>query len=228
MNTEKFTGKAEAYAKARPSYPEAAIDYIASLIPKNAVIADIGAGTGKFTVLLAQRGYRVFAVEPNADMRIQLAVTLSPYSNATIVDGSAETTTLLDKSVDVVTCAQALHWFDPDTFRAECRRISKNDAFVITVYNDTPGNNGILHIKLSTDAFYENPTLQEFPNPIHYTRENWLTFMTSHSNSPLPTDASYAVHMQEMNEVFDREQIDGLLCREVVTKVYSEVLSGAT
>ena len=48
--------------------------YIASLMPSDAVVADIGAGTGKFTVPLAQAGFEVLAVEPDADMRGELAV----------------------------------------------------------------------------------------------------------------------------------------------------------
>lgn len=56
MNTELFSGKAEIYAKTRPGYPDDAMDYISSLIPTGAVVADIGAGTGKFTSLLARYG----------------------------------------------------------------------------------------------------------------------------------------------------------------------------
>jgi len=222
MNTEIFTGKAEAYAKARPGYPDEAIEYIKSLVPPNAVIADVGAGTGKFTELLANSSYTVFAVEPNADMREQLAVTLTPFSNAKIVDGSAEATTLPDRSVDVITCAQALHWFDPNAFWAECRRIGKPDSIVIAIYNNTPGGSSITHSKLSTDVFFSNPIVREFPNPMFYTWENWLTYMTSHSHDPLPSDPNYTEHIAEMNAIFVREQVDGLIRRDVITKVYSE------
>ena len=96
MNTEVFTGKARAYANARPSYPDDAIRYIHEIIPKGAVIAEIGAGTGKFTELLARYGYEIYAVEPNEDMRKQLAVTLALLPNAKIISGTAEATTLLD------------------------------------------------------------------------------------------------------------------------------------
>lgn len=222
MNTEKFTGKAEVYAKARPGYPGAAIDYVCSLVPSGAIFVDIGAGTGKFTQLLAAHGYTVFAVEPNADMREQLAVTLAPYPNAKIVDGSAEATTLTDQSVDVITCAQALHWFDPDVFRTECRRIGKPGCLVIAIYNNTPGGSSIKHSKQATDVFYTNPTIREFPNPMFYTRENWLAYMTSHSHDPLPSDPGYAAHIAEVNATFDRENVDGLIRRDVVTIVYSE------
>ena len=222
MNTDLFTGKAEAYAKARPGYPDAAVDYICSFAPPNAVFADIGAGTGKFTELLARKGYDLFAVEPNADMREQLAATLKPYPNAKIVDGSAEVTTLSDQSVDVITCAQALHWFDPDAFRAECRRIGKPACIVIAVYNNTPGGSSMTHSRESTDVFFSNPSVREFPNPMFYSRERWLAYMMSHSQNPLPSDPRYAEHIAEVNAIFDSENIDGLLRRDVITKVFSE------
>jgi len=222
INTEKFTGKAESYAKARPGYPDAAMDYISTLMKPDAVIADIGAGTGKFTELLTKRGYNVFAVEPNADMREHLATALQPYTNTKIVDGSAEATTLPDHSVDVITCAQALHWFDPNAFWAECRRIGKPGGIVIAIYNNTPGGSSIQYSKQSTDVFFKNPAIREFPNPMFYTRDHWLAYMTSHSDNPLPSDPGYNAHIAEMNSIFDRENADGLLRRDVITKVFSE------
>ncbi|MCL2407110.1 MAG: hypothetical protein FWC95_04200 [Defluviitaleaceae bacterium] len=72
VNLEAFTNRAEAYAEARPGYPNEVMDYIRIIAPLNAVFADIGAGTGLLTTLIAQNGYKVFAVEPNADMREQL------------------------------------------------------------------------------------------------------------------------------------------------------------
>jgi ubiquinone/menaquinone biosynthesis C-methylase UbiE len=223
-NTELFSGKAQAYANARPGYPNAALDYIKSIVPPDAVFADIGAGTGIFTGLLAREGFEVYAVEPNADMREQLAGAMAAYPNVQVVNGSAEATTLSDKSVDVITCAQSLHWFDLDNFRLECRRISKVGASVIAVYNHTPSNSDFhSKVKLSTDVFYTNPTVREFPNPIFYTRESWLQFMHTHSHSPLPDDPQYAAYMDDANAIFDRENVDGLLKRDVVTKVYWEV-----
>lgn len=222
MNTELFSGKAEVYAKARPGYPDAAMEYIGKLVSPNAVFADIGAGTGKFTALLAKYGYSVLAVEPNADMREQLALTLSSYPNAKIINGSAEFTGLPDHSVDVITCAQALHWFDLDVFRTECRRIGKPGSLVIAIYNNTPGGSSTTLSNQSTEVFYTNPTVREFPNPMFYTRESWLAYMTSHSHDPLPSDPGYTAHIAEVNTIFDHENIDGLLRRDVVTMVYSE------
>ncbi|MDR1329769.1 MAG: class I SAM-dependent methyltransferase [Oscillospiraceae bacterium] len=222
MSTEIFTGKAEAYASARPGYPEDAIDYICSLAAPDAVFIDVGAGTGKFTLPLAERGYSVFAVEPNADMREKLSETLSARPNAKIINGSAEATTLPGACADIITCAQALHWLDPDAFRAECRRIGKPGGLVVAVYNVSPGGNSGSHSEQATAAFFTDPATREFPNPISYTRESWLQYMTSHSHDPRPSDPVYAAHIAEANAVFDRESVNGLLRRDVVTKVYSE------
>ena len=222
MNTDKFTGKAQAYAKARPGYPDETIEYIRELVPPDAVFADIGAGTGKFTELLARYGYKIFAVEPNEDMRKQLAVTLSSYPNAKIIDGSAENTTLPDRSVDVIACAQALNYFDINTYRMECRRIGKPGSVAIVLYNSIPGIGNPENYKRSTALFYSNPTVWEFPNPIFYTRENWLAFMLSHAGVPVLSDSHYEGYIKEMNGVFERENVDGLLRRDAVTKVYSE------
>ena len=224
MNTELFTGKAKAYAQARPGYANEAIDYIRSLVKPDAVFADIGAGTGKFTEHLAQCGYEIYAVEPNADMLQELIITLEPYPKAKAIAAPAEATNLPDASVDVITCAQALHWFDPEAFKAECRRIGKPGAIIMAVYNVTPGGASPAHSREATERFFTNPTVEDFPNPIYYTRDLWLAYMTSHSTDPLPTDPGYAAHMAEMNAVFDRENVDGLLCRDVVTRITWEAV----
>ena len=85
INTNGFTGKAQAYAEARPGYPDEAIEYICSLAPKNAVFADIGAGTGKFTSLIARSGNKIFAIEPNEDMR-ELPHSVSSMKMSFLID----------------------------------------------------------------------------------------------------------------------------------------------
>jgi ubiquinone/menaquinone biosynthesis C-methylase UbiE len=224
MSTENFTGKAEAYAKGRPGYPKAAVETIFGLAPSGTVFADIGAGTGKFTVKLAERGYPVLAVEPNADMRGQLAITLAPYANAMIIAGTAEATTLPEHSVDILTVAHALHWFNLDAFRAECRRVVRPGGLVIAIYNHVPGNEMIDRYKQTVDAFFTKPTTWEFPNPIEYTRDNWLAFIASMDDAPLPTDLGYDAHIASINAAFDRDSVEGLLRSARVTKVYSERL----
>ena len=119
---------------------------------------------------------------------------------------------------------RSLHWFDPERFRQECRRIGKPGCVVVAVFNKdkVPGDSGIAYSKLSTDVFFENPALQQFSNQFAYTREAWLTYMMSHSHSPLPSDPAYAAHMENANAIFDRESVDGVYLMDVTTIVYSE------
>lgn len=222
MNIDNFTGKAEAYAKGRPSYPNAAIEAIIKLAPSRAVFADIGAGTGKFTVKLAEYGFTMFAVEPNADMREQLAITLAPFPNVKILDGTDEATTLPDNSVDILTVAHALHWFNLDAFRTECRRVVKPDGLVIAIYNLSPGGEMLSLSKQTIDAFFKNPDSLEFPNPMEYTRDNWLAYMSSMDDIPLSTDPEYDAYISEINAGFDRDNVNGLLRCDKVIKIYSE------
>ena len=223
MNTEAFTGRAQAYVKARPSYPDEAVEYIYGLAPMGAVFADIGAGTGKFTELIAQRGNKIFAVEPNADMREQLVITLSQFPNAKIFDGTAEATKLPDNSVDVITCAQALNKFDLDMFRIECLRIGKSNPIVIALYNKTPGKiESTSHYDKTTGIFYKNPEIRDFPNPVYFTRDNWLLYHISMSGVPMESDAGYEEYTAELNAIFERDSVNGLLRHDLITKVYSE------
>lgn len=222
MNLENFTGKAEAYAKGRPGYPKAAIEKILEFALPDTVFADIGAGTGKFTVKLAEHGFSMYAVEPNRDMRMQLALTLAPFTNAEIVDGTAEATTLPDNSIDILTVAHALHWFNLDAFQAECRRIVKPGGLVIAIYNHEPGREMTDFCKQTIDVFFKNPTTWTFPNPIKYTRDNWLAYIASQDDSPLPNDPEYDAHIASLNAAFDRDSVNGLLRCDRVTKVYSE------
>ena len=221
MNTDLFTGKAGVYAQARPSYAAEAIDYICSLAPQGAVFADIGAGTGKFSELLARRGNVLYAVEPNDDMRLQLEKTLAPYKNACVFSGTAENTGLTAASVDVITVAQALHWFEPSSFLKECLRVLRPEGFVAAVYNVNPKGESVGHSKTSTDAFFGNPVVREFPNPVYYTRENWLAYRLSHSKDPKPGDERFESHIAEANAYFDRKSADGLIELELTTRVYS-------
>ena len=230
MNTEGFTGKAQSYAAARPGYPAEAIDYIRSLVPTMAVLADIGAGTGKFTELIAQYGYEIFAIEPNADMRKELTISLTPFSNVIIIDSIAEAIPLPNHSVDIIICAQSLGWLDLNAFREECHRIGKPGAIVISLYNKTPGdhhpalNSHRLTSEQASEMFFINPEIREFSNPVLYTKEKWLQKNASISDNPQPSTPEYDAHIKKINAVFERFNIDGFYREDLMTIVYHEGL----
>jgi SAM-dependent methyltransferase len=111
------------YERVRPSYPTRALSVLADALDLKSGqrVADLGAGTGKFTRLLALTGAKVVAVEPVAAMRERLTEIL-PQVQA--VAGAAEATGLPDASVDAVVAAQAWHWFDGPAALTEIERIT--------------------------------------------------------------------------------------------------------
>jgi len=123
-NTQRFTDRVDTYVKFRPSYPKEAIDYLYETVGLGAggEIADVGAGTGKFTRLLLERGSVVYAVEPNDAMREAAKEALGDTPGFHAVPGTAEATQLPDGSVDTIVCAQAFHWFDREKAKQEFKR----------------------------------------------------------------------------------------------------------
>lgn len=139
--TTRFADRAADYAAARPSYPDAAIDAIldglarsCDVSPSQLVIADVGAGTGISSRLLAARGVRVIAVEPNDAMRQAGEAEANPRVEWR--KGTAESTGLKDNSVHAVVCAQAFHWFRPDESLREFARILAPRGRVALMWNN--------------------------------------------------------------------------------------------
>lgn len=130
----RFSNRATDYAKYRPTYPSAAIDIVLENLgePSQLLAADIGAGTGISSRLLADRGVRVLAIEPNLAMA--QAAQLHPLVE--FREGTAEQTHLPGGSVDLVTCFQSFHWFKPELSLLEFYRILKRSRRLALVWND--------------------------------------------------------------------------------------------
>jgi ubiquinone/menaquinone biosynthesis C-methylase UbiE len=131
----RFADRATDYAKYRPSYPAEAITAILTgLAPDltSLTVADIGAGTGISSRLIAERGPKVWAVEPNQAMRD----AATPHAQIEFRAGTAEQTGLPDRSVDLITCFQAFHWFEPNATLREFYRILKPSGRVALMWND--------------------------------------------------------------------------------------------
>ena len=156
---ERFSDRAEDYAKYRPSYPSKTIDCILEGLGKSSqlIAADIGAGTGISARLLADRGVGVKAIEPNAAMR-QAA---TPHTLVQFEDGNAENSKLKDNSVDLVTCFQSFHWFNPEPTLIEFARILKPKGKIALIWNDRDINGEdeftSQHGKIITQASSNSP-----------------------------------------------------------------------
>ncbi len=133
-----FGSKASDYANSRPGYPDALYAHLEQQFGASGelTIADVGAGTGLLARGLVGRGHRVIAVEPNAAMRREADALLGAQPRYRSVAGRAEDTGLAEASVDLVTAAQAFHWFDAAAFRMECLRILRPHGLVALIWND--------------------------------------------------------------------------------------------
>ena len=100
------------------------------------MIADIGSGTGISAKVFLENGNKVFGIEPNGPMRPRRKNFLPAFRSFTAATGTAENTGLPDDSIDIVVAAQAFHWFEPETAKAEFRRILTDDGFLALVWNE--------------------------------------------------------------------------------------------
>jgi len=136
-STTRFSDRVEAYVAARPRYPDAIAPLLARELnlPVDAVIADIGSGTGISCAPFLAAGFTVLGVEPNEAMRVAAERDLAGQARFRSINGTAEATSLAAASVDLVIAGQAFHWFDPEPFRAEVLRILKPDGALALFWN---------------------------------------------------------------------------------------------
>ncbi|GAA4511581.1 class I SAM-dependent methyltransferase [Brevibacterium yomogidense] len=259
-NTGTFTGLGEVYARSRPGYPPALMDLLADRVNAPAaeaaaptggvapasddpvaevaaasqpVVADIGAGTGKLTAALLNRGWTTVAVEPNEDMRAALRTSIGDVEGLRVVDAPAERTTLEDSSVSLVTVAQAFHWFDIPAFRAECRRILRPGGQVALIWNFR--RKGEPSVEAIADAYrtrvgdfvaltlgerITDADLAEFYGGDHYARYEydndelltWDVFRERHlsmSYTPKEGDPAREPLIADLERIFAAHAVDG-------------------
>lgn len=133
---ERFSDRVTDYVSSRPTYPAEVVAALSEFgLRPQAVVADLGAGTGIFSELLLGAGAVVHAVEPNGAMLAAARERLGTEPRFHGVQAGAEATTLPTDSVDLVTAAQAFHWFDADRTAAECRRILRPGGRVVLIWN---------------------------------------------------------------------------------------------
>ncbi|NOS70591.1 MAG: methyltransferase domain-containing protein [Verrucomicrobia bacterium] len=116
---DHFSGVANRYADFRPHYPAALFDYLAALAPQSSVVWDCACGNGQATIDLAPYFDKVIATDAS---REQIA-SATPHPKIEYRVAPAEQSGLPDKSIALITVAQALHWFDFDRFYAEVKRV---------------------------------------------------------------------------------------------------------
>jgi len=130
---DHFSGHASTYREARPHYPDALFDWLADTAPARDLVWDAGCGNGQASVALAARFARVHATDPST----QQIENAEPRPNVTYRVEPGEACSLPDRSADLVTVAQALHWFDFPRFFSQVARVLKPNGIVAAwAYSD--------------------------------------------------------------------------------------------
>lgn len=244
--TQRFSDRVADYVRFRPSYPAGVIDTLraAGLVGPGKTVADLGSGTGIFTALLLPHAAKVFAVEPNAPMRAAAEAALDPDPRFVSVAGAAEATTLPEGSVDLVTAAQAFHWFDVPRTRREMRRILRPGGAVALVWNErltdtTPflaDYEALLHRRATDYAKVNHANLDAqklapfFGTGGHaleafdYRQDFDLAGLTgrllSSSYAPAAGQPGHGEMLRELREIFARHEQDGRVAFLYRTKLY--------
>jgi len=200
---QRFSNRVADYVRYRPGYPSAVRDVLRAecSLKSGHIIADIGSGTGFLSELFLKNGNRVFGVEPNEAMRQAGEEYLASYDGFVSINGSAESTTLDDASVNFVTAGQAFHWFDQNAARAEFIRILKPAGWVVVIWNER-----------LTDA---SPFVREYEDLLRKFGTDYASVKESYPSEEHMRDffgvGAYSSHTLPNFQEFDFEGVAGRL-----------------
>jgi SAM-dependent methyltransferase len=248
---QRFSSRVADYVRYRPGYPPALMEWIHGelQVPSTAQVADVGAGTGISTRLFLEAGHEVFAVEPNADMRAAAEEWLAGYPHFHAVDASAEATSLDAASVDLVSAAQAFHWFDPEAVRREWARILVPGGLAVIYWNSrlldaSPFQRDYEQLLLDygtdyttvAERYADDETMKnwfgsglvatiQLPNVQHMDFDALRGRLLSSSYAPLAGDPRHEPMLAALRTLFDRHAQDGHVDIEYRTRAFAGTLN---
>ncbi len=245
-STTRFSNRVEDYIKYRPSYPPEILEVLKTQcgLGVDSKVADIGSGTGILTELLLATGCTVYAVEPNEPMRLAGERQCVQYPGFTSIAGTAEQTTLASNSIDLITAGQAFHWFAPVETHKEFTRTLKPGGSVAILWNkrrkdSTPYLRDYeqLLIRYGTDytkVQHDNIVFDDMEKFFHPAVVHFTSFpytqrfgfdgvrgrLLSSSYIPDSGEPGYDEMLRELEIIFDRHSVNGLVDIEYDTELY--------
>ena len=246
----RFSNRVDNYAKYRPGYPLGVTDILKTEcgLTATSIVADVGSGTGILSELFLRNGNQVFGIEPNAAMREAAERLLKEFPNFVSIDGTAEATTLAASSVDLISAAQAFHWFDRGKARAEFARILRPGGSVALIWNERRLDASAflrdyeqLLLRFGTDyekVRHENVAgeigqffapakfqMKSLDNVQHFDLESLKGRTRSASYTPSPGDPNFAPLFANLEELFKTHERGGIVDFEYDTRIYYGRLS---
>ncbi|HEX6495873.1 MAG TPA: methyltransferase domain-containing protein [Acidobacteriaceae bacterium] len=247
-HTERFSGRVQAYLAYRPRFPRGILPFLREhgALSPDAVVADIGAGTGMLAEIFLEGGHCVIAVEPNAEMLEACRELAAQQPKLEVAEGSAEATTLPDASIDLIAVGRAMHWFDWTRAHREFARILRPGGWVLLATSGHRDSGAPVSIRLSeilrqwrmdsaeADTTRDfNQRLEGFLDSSSWHRTTLHHSMTvdfatllgyaeSLSAIPRPGERGYDGMVAELRDVFEEYQRDG----EFVTPLSSDLHLG--
>lgn len=196
MKLGDFSELAKNYIN-RPAYDKVLLNTILEYMNKsieNIILADIGAGTGKLTKVLAEMGInKIFAVEPNNEMRKEGILYTEEYPYIKWSQGSGEETFLEDNCVDWVTMASSFHWTNPNKSLPEFHRILKTNGFFTIMWNTRDIEASELHQNIENEIQNIVPDLKRVSSGNKSHTKNWdkILLSTGHFEKVNFVETSY-------------------------------------
>lgn len=175
-----FLSGGAAYAASRPTYPTALADALADRCARKTHALDVGCGSGQLSVLLADRFDQVTATDPS-ETQIK---NVSEHQNITYQAEPAERIGLPDASIDLVTAAQAAHWFDLDAFYGEVRRVARPDAVLALISYGVPKMEGDVGDRLA--KLYWRDIHRHWPEGRSHVEEGYQSLAFPFVEVPFP------------------------------------------
>jgi SAM-dependent methyltransferase len=205
---DHFSRLANAYAQYRPQYPAELYAYLAGLTPSNELAWDCGTGSGQAALGLAEHYRRVWATDASAS---QLAHARK-HPRVCYQISHAGQSALPGRSVDLVTAAEALHWFELDSFYAEVRRVLNPGGVLAAWCYHLPEIDPRVDALLS---FYYREVVGPYWSPgIRLVEERYQTI-------PFPFDEVEPPHF-EMRASWDLDTLLGFLYSWSANQKYIE------
>ena len=241
---ERFSNRVENYIKYRPGYPMEIITFLSKEISFNSswIVADVGSGTGILSRLFLDNGNYVFGIEPNNEMRKAGEQQLSNYTNFKSINGSSENTGLKNNIVNLISAGQAFHWFDVQKSKEEFKRILKKKGYVFLIWNNRKTTSSKflreyenLLINFTVDyklvdhknvnekilnVFFKSYELKTFSNYQVFNLDGLKGRLLSSSYAPMPDQPGYKQIIEELERIFNQNEIDGKVEIEYDTELY--------